>query len=97
MIISATGIPNRLAISLSCEVACIFLPRSVRSKKKYWRVTITTVTPRIKRYWLSKKIGPTLNPWKEKKPGRVCGRGPYAARTPFSKRMEAPIVLMITG
>jgi hypothetical protein len=60
-------------------------------------VTITTVTPRIKRYWLSKKIGLTLNPGKEKKLGRVCGRGPYAARTPFSNRMEAPIVLMITG
>jgi hypothetical protein len=38
-----------------------------------------------------------LNPGKEQKLGKVCGRGPYAARTPFSKRMEAPIVLMITG
>src|ERR1700730_17494947 len=34
MIISITGIPRRLAISLSWEVACIFLPRRVCSKER---------------------------------------------------------------
>jgi hypothetical protein len=35
MIISITGMPSRLAISLSWEVACIFLPSSVCSKNTY--------------------------------------------------------------
>ena len=54
MIIPATGMPSMLAISLSWEVACIFLPSSVRSNSRYWKTTITRAVTRTANYWGSK-------------------------------------------
>ncbi len=48
-------------------------------------------------YWLSKNTSPMLKPGSANMLSRLCGRGPYAASTPFSSRIEAPIVLMMTG
>jgi hypothetical protein len=58
---------------------------------------MTRVTTRMTMYWLSKNTSPMLKPGTAKMLSRLCGRGPYVASTPFSNRIDAPIVLMITG
>ena len=54
MIIADTGMPSRDAISLSCEVACSFLPSMVRSKNQKLKATKISVTTMMSRYWLSR-------------------------------------------
>ena len=76
MIMRATGMPRSDAISLSCEVACSFLPSSVCSKNQYWTATKTAVTAMIRRYWLSRKTLPSCNPGVSNQPGRTWGSGP---------------------
>jgi hypothetical protein len=76
MIIVMTGMPSRLAISLSWEVACIFLPSSVRSKNTYCSVTIATVTTRMTMYWVSRNTSPMEKPGTSNMLSSVCGRGP---------------------
>ncbi len=95
-IISATGIPSSRAISLSCDVACSFLPTSVCSKRKYWKATITMVTARMTRYWLSRNTDPIWTPpWITLSSRFGCA--PKIASTEFCRKMDAPSVEMITG
>ena len=72
-----TGMPSRLAISLSWDVACIFLPINVRSKNTYCSATIATATTRMTMYWVSKNTSPMEKPGTSgNTPSSVCGRGP---------------------
>ena len=94
---NATGMPSRLAISLSWLVACSFLPSSVFSNTRYCSSTSAAVMTRMAQYWLSMNTPPSSKPGSSNRPGSTCGLGPYAASTVLASRMDAPIVLMITG
>src|SRR6266540_1124283 len=76
VIMPATGMPTRRAMSLSWEVARSFFPRSVYSNRKYWNATATSVTARMRRYWLSRKTPPRWTPCAENTFVKGCGWGP---------------------
>ena len=96
-IILATRMPRSRAISLSWAVACIFLPSDVFSKKKYWNTRSATVATMITMY-----CGSTKTPARFRTSGGVgrCIRNGSAPKTicaPFLRKMDTPMVAMMTG
>ena len=96
-IISATGMPSRLAISLSWLVACSFLPSSVFSKIANCSSTSAVAATMMARYWLSMNTPPTSMPSVSNSFGSTAGLGPYSTSTMLARKMDAPMVLMMTG
>ena len=74
--INATGMPSRLAISLSWLVACSFLPSNVRSNTRYCSSTSSAVITMMARYWLSMNTSPISIPGESNSGGSTCGLAP---------------------
>ncbi len=74
--ISTTGMPSRLAISLSWLVACSFLPSSVFSKIRYCSSTSSVAMTMMDRYWLSMNTSPTWMPGSSNSPSICTELGP---------------------